>query len=111
MLISKTLKASQISWYPPIRLSTVFDWRYQGNALTKRFHTAQPSFLEHDDRHAFEVGPKHTFAGDVEVVAVDQPEDFFHDSSQGVEWRVSQRRRREVSLSELFVVEFQNYLS
>ena len=35
--------------------------------------------------YAFEVGPKHTLARDIEVVAVDQPEDFFHDSSQGMD--------------------------
>jgi hypothetical protein len=35
---------------------------------------------EHDDRLAFKIGLEHTLAGDIEVVAIDEPEDFFHGS-------------------------------
>jgi hypothetical protein len=54
----------------------------EGLCFRRTSHSATIVVGENDDRNAFEVGPKHTLAGDVEVVAVDQSEDFFHDSSQ-----------------------------
>jgi hypothetical protein len=57
----------------------------EGLCFRRTSHSATIVVGENDNRNAFEVGPKHTLAGDVEVVAIDQSEDFFHDSSQGVD--------------------------
>jgi hypothetical protein len=56
----------------------------EGFCFRRTSHSATIVVGENDNRDAFEVGPKYTLARDVEVVAIDQPEDFFHDSSQGV---------------------------
>jgi hypothetical protein len=52
----------------------------EGLGFRRAGHGATVIVGEHNDWNAFEVGPEHTLAGNVEVVAVDQPEDFFHGS-------------------------------
>ena len=41
-------------------------------------HAAPIVVREHDDGLAFKIGPEDTLAGDIEVVAIDEAEDFAH---------------------------------
>src|SRR5271154_3948381 len=49
---------------------------------------------EHDDRNALQIGAKDAFAGDIEIVAVDESKNFGHVLTPSCESRVSRLRRR-----------------
>jgi hypothetical protein len=57
----------------------------QIHIIRRTSHSATIVVGENANRNAFEVEPKHTLAGDVQVTAVDQSEGVFHGSSQCVD--------------------------